>query len=700
MTESLPAFIASFLSVALAFAAIGRGKGSIASWCFAAGMLVLAAESAFVGIAFRALTPDNVLRWHAFALLAKAFLPAIWLAFSLSYARGNSWEFLLRWRLLIGASFILPVGIAVCSRGNLLEITPLPDGNPPFWFRSGGLGRALDVLILVAFALILMNLEQTFRAAVGTTRWRIKFLLLGVGGIFAARIYSQSQTLLFSGHNLLLANVDIDALLVGCLFVSVAFSRNAFAEVDVYPSHTVLEGSFTVLLAGGYLFLVGVLAQVVKFLGGVRDFQSQVFIVLLVIAVVAVLLFSERLRQRIRRFLSWHFGTSQHDFRKIWTQFTLRMASVLDRHQLCLVSAKLISETFSVLSVTVWILDKKQECLIVGASTASPDCVSIPLNGSSSPDSNLVASLRRNLQPFDLENGKNIWAAPLRAGAPSQFRNGGNRLAVPLIAGDRPLGVAVLADRVNGAGYGLEELDLLKCIGDQMAAGLLNLQLSEELVLAKELEAFQTMSAFFVHDLKNAASSLGLMLRNLPVHFDDPEFRADALRGIGATSDRINHLITRLGALRNKLELKPVEVDLNELLAASLREVRGNEQIDWIENLQPISKVMADREQLQNVFMNLLLNAVEAVGPSGHVTVETRERDGWTDVCVTDDGCGMTEAFLKGSLFRPFQTTKKRGIGIGMFQSKLIIQAHHGKIEVKSEIGKGTTFLVSLPSKS
>ena len=108
------------------------------------------------------------------------------------------------------------------------------------------------------------------------------------------------------------------------------------------------------------------------------------------------------------------------------------------------------------------------------------------------------------------------------------------------------IGFAVLADRVNGVPYTFEELDLLACIGSQISAGLLNLRLTEDLMQAKELEVFQTMSAFFVHDLKNAASTLSLMLRNLPIHFDNPEFRADTLRGIGNTVERINQLIARL----------------------------------------------------------------------------------------------------------------------------------------------------------
>ena len=104
------------------------------------------------------------------------------------------------------------------------------------------------------------------------------------------------------------------------------------------------------------------------------------------------------------------------------------------------------------------------------------------------------------------------------------------------------------------------------------------------------MEAFQAISAFFVHDLKNAASTLSLTLQNLPVHFDDPAFRQDALRGIGETANRINQLISRVGALRH-LELKPVEVDLNLLVADALevlngaaRNKRGPKSSTWNQN--------------------------------------------------------------------------------------------------------------------
>ena len=259
--------------------------------------------------------------------------------------------------------------------------------------------------------------------------------------------------------------------------------------------------------------------------------------------------------------------------------------------------------------------------------------------------------------------------------------------------------MAILADRVNGLRYTIEELDLLECIGGQVGASLLNLRLAAQMAAGKEIEAFQTVAAFFVHDLKNAASTLNLMLTNLPVHFDDPGFRADALRGIGSTVDRINQLIGRAAALQHGLELKPSEVNLNALLSNAIDQIEGGGGTQWVKNLQPVPKLLADQEQLQSVVTNLLLNAADAVDNKGVVRVETGHENGWAQFVVADNGCGMTRDFLQKSLFRPFRTTKKKGLGIGMFQSKMIIDAHHGKISVESELGIGTTFRVSLPLK-
>ena len=218
--------------------------------------------------------------------------------------------------------------------------------------------------------MILNNLEKTFRSTVGTMRWRIKFVVLGLAVIFAARIYTLSQDLLFSRYDLTLIDIETGALFIGCAMMTIGYFRNGIAEIDVYPSRSVLQGTVTVLLAGGYLFVIGLLAQLIALLGGAGSFKTQAFLVLLGIAVLAVLLLSERLRQKIQRLVSRHFKRPQHDFRKVWLLFTQRMSGVLDPDAVCATAAKLISETFNVLSVTIWRVDERKEMLVFGASTA------------------------------------------------------------------------------------------------------------------------------------------------------------------------------------------------------------------------------------------------------------------------------------------------------------------------------------------
>ncbi|HVK59884.1 MAG TPA: ATP-binding protein, partial [Candidatus Kapabacteria bacterium] len=113
--------------------------------------------------------------------------------------------------------------------------------------------------------------------------------------------------------------------------------------------------------------------------------------------------------------------------------------------------------------------------------------------------------------------------------------------------------------------------------------------------------------------------------------------------------------------------------------------------------LGEIRPIYADQEQIQKVITNLVLNSVDAVREDGQIKISTRQQNGSILLTVVDNGCGMSPEFISRSLFRPFKTTKKGGIGIGMFQSKAIIEAHGGKVEVESESQKGTKFTVSLP---
>ena len=676
-----------------------RARRSVSRWAFVAGMAMLATERVCNELYVGTSSLEDMYRWKEWGLVAASFLPGVWLLFSLTYARGNAREFLIRWRFALVGAFLLPPALGVLFRDALIVAVYQPTEGSPL-LRLGPAGVALYALLLIAAVLVLTNLERTYRASVGTMRWRIKFMLLGVGLVFVVRLYTHSQALLFRGVDPSLEVLNSGALLVAALLILRSFFRAGHFDLDVYPSHAVLQSSFTVLLAGIYLLVVGVFAKIVVYLGGDTAFALKAFFMLLSLVVLAVLLQSDHVRLYLRRFVSRQFQRPIYDYRMVWRRFTEATASRVEQIDLCRALVRLTADMFQALSVTIWLMDDRRESLTLAASTSLSEARGREFGPQSAETGEVLGYFRQRPEPVDIESSKEDWAAALRRWQPSEFPDGGHRVCLPLVDRGEVLGVITLGDRVGGVPFSLQDFDLLKCIGDQAAASLLNVQLSQRLLQAKELEAFQTMAAFFVHDLKNSASTLNLMLQNLPTHFSDPAFREDALRGVSKSVVHINHLIGRLSLLRHEMKIQPAEADFNEMVVKGLAGLETGLASVIVKDLRPLPRLLFDSEQMSKVVTNLVLNATEAVSGEGQVRIATDQTNGWAVLTVADDGCGMTAEFISRSLFRPFQTTKINGLGIGMFQSKMIVEAHGGRITAVSEPGKGTTFQVLLPLAS
>lgn len=695
-TDVLLAFGSAAFSGAIAVAAGWSARRSLTRCCFALGMAALALESLFSGLAAKATLPQDVLDWHAHQFLALSFLPPLWLCFSLSYARGNDRESLMRWRWPLTLATLLSVTLGVIFQDELLLSTDREAGG--HWVCALGLpGFALHLLFLVSIVLVLMNLERTFRASVGTMRWRIKYMILGLGVLFVARGYVTSQVLLSHAVEVSLQSVNAGALILACVLMLRSLFRTGHFEVGVYASRSLLQSSLTLTLAGLYLLVVGVLAKIVAFLGGDASFSLKAFLILVSLVLLALLLLSDRVRLATRHFVSRHFGRPLYDYRTVWRTFTEGTVRRVEQSDFCGILVRLVSDVFQALSVSVWLVNDRKDTLVFAASTALSESKAAHLQLDATDAAQVIAALSRHPEPLDLDMSREIWASALRRLHPGEFSKGGNRIAVPMIAGGELLGVMTVGDRVGGMPFVLQDLDLLKTVSEQAATTLLNIQLSQRLFQSKQLEAFQAMSAFFVHDLKNTASTLSLMLQNLPRHYNDPQFREDALRGISKTVTHVNELISRLSLLRQELSLHPVECDLNELADEALKCLGSTPQFELVRRFQPLPKVRLDPAQIQNVITNLTLNARDALGPGGRICVETRPCNDWVILEVADNGCGMTPEFMARSLFRPFQTTKKSGLGIGMFQCKMIVETHRGRIEVESTPGQGSVFRVWLP---
>lgn len=517
-------------------------------------------------------------------------------------------------------------------------------------------------------------------------------MILGLASILAVRIFTSSQVLLFHSINSSIELFNSIVLILADILIVVSLFRSGLLNIHIYLSETMLFRSFTVLIAGAYLLMVGILAKIASYFNGRYPFYIEALLVFLAFLGLTVILLSNELRQRIKRLVHLHFQRPHYDYRKEWTEFTQRTSSLLDIEQLCSAVVKMVSDTFGTASVTIWLADQTEERFVLAGSTAFSKLQSEGLGIIRESSKEMIRFMKNQGTPVVLDR------SDVNMGMNLDFLHDAQiHWCAPLFAGNEFLGIMTLSKRLTKEEFSIEDLDLLKTIADQAAASILNVEMSERIKQAKEMETIQTMSSFFVHDLKNLASALSLTVQNLPVHFDDPEFRNDALTMMKQSVNKINSMCGNLSMLGKRIELRKVETDLNEFIRNSLSSLNGSVKVTLIKDLQPVAKLTIDPEQLQKVLTNLILNANEAVGNEGEIRLVTEQRDSWGILSVRDNGCGMPKEFMERSLFRPFKTTKKKGMGIGLFQSKMIVEAHQGRIEVESEEGKGSTFRVFLP---
>jgi len=688
-------FIAAACCAGVAVFALTRDFRSFVHRVFALGMIILAIESVLNGLCDYTMVPDQAMRRQHWRLIATAVLPGIWLLFALSFGKKDPRPLLNKWKWGVPA-VVMPLLIFAglfqkdFFGGDLLY-------HPNGWqFSLGWPGVWFYVCLLLSLVLILIVLEKTLRASKGRKLWQVKFLVLGIGGFFAFRIYTSSHALVF--HTLYLESsvVNAGALLAANLLMLISILRAGVLKMDIYPSHTLLYNSFTVMVVGVYFLSLWVSTKISSRFLPYSLLSLMVFLGLLGLF---VMLLSDRIRLKTRQLISRHLQRPEYDYRDIWKTFTERTAAVVEEKKYCEVVVKMISEMFDVLSVSIWLVGENQVRLRCAGSTAFSDIgvQYLPLIHSGSSD--FMQRMHKQSGMFDLENPADIDSLELEQSGKDLFLEKRIRYVVPLSTGDDLLGFISLGDRVRNQPVSFETSELLRIIADQAAAGLLNLKLSERLRRAREMEAFQTVAAFFVHDLKNLASKLSMMLENLPVHFDNPEFRDDALQMMSRSVGQVNDICSRLSFLREKLEIHPVKTDLNAVVKNALKSFNGLAMGRFVEMLQPLPMVFADPVQMEKVLFNLILNAVDAAGENAEIRVTTVDRDGWVELSVRDNGCGMSAAFMDHSLFQPFKTTKPKGTGIGLFQSKMIVEAHKGHIEVESREGEGSTFRVLLPVK-
>jgi putative PEP-CTERM system histidine kinase len=693
---SLPTVVmllAALSSLVLVGAALlPRSRGG-ARWSFALGMLGLAAETA-ASYGLLTLTDDSEGRllflraWAAAGLVS--LIPWGFFIVALGSGSGRSWPRPVRYALAAGSIGLLGGAAAVIT----LPAFQIADVPGPFYaVRLESIGRWAVVLQLLATAAILGGLEACLRTSKSETRWRIKYLVLGLGGIFLMRFFLLSQMLLFHVVLAVYLTTIAAALFLGNLLVAGSLLRERLLLAEVTVSRRVVYRSAVVGVLGAYLLVVGALGWLLSHLGIPEELFWGSLVVFVTAVGLAAILFSENVRWRFKRLVAPQFYRDKYDYREQWTKFTRRLGPLLSEGDIARAVLEAATEAAGAARGVLYLVDPHDgQYHLAGAVEADRAPVAL------SPQHPLVRRLEGTV------GAALVGAAQTQAqvgdgrSLSTQFAEGS--AAVALRWRDTITGVLLIGPERTGAEYRAEDLEFLSTVADQAAGAVVSAQLSERLAQAREFEAFHRLTSFVIHDLKNSISALSLLSSNALEHFEDPEFQRDALRTLSRTVERMQSLLARLSAAPEASELRVQPVDLAALALEATRPVDGGGRIHLVKEFAPLAPVPGDPDALLKVLQNLVANAVEAVKGEGTVTVRTHEADGWAVCTVTDTGGGMPPEFIKNGLFVPFRSTKKGGWGIGLYHAKGIVEGHGGRIEVSSTVGRGTCIAVRLPLES
>lgn len=614
-----------------------------------------------------------------------AFRYAIWFAFLVSVLKGARKE-----PAAASVPPPLPRWFTVLFIVGLLASVAFSEGHPfgsaterlPLtWAFGARLGLAIFGLVVV---------EQLLRRADPHARWAIRPLCVGLAGLFAFDLFFYANAMLFGRLNvdIWVARGFANAMVIP--LIAVATARNPRWTIDMHMSRGVVFHSTALLVSGAFLLAVAAAGFFVRYFGGEWGRAIQIVLSFAALLVVAFVGSSGGFRAKLRVFVSKHFFSYRYDYREEWLRFTRTLSAESSLHGVQERTIMALANLVESPGGALW-LKQGHAFRQLTRSNMPPISFVEPTDG----------SLARFL-------ARTTWVVNLREYASSRDRypdlilpewlrdSQAAWLIVPLLSGNDLVGFVVLANPRTTIEVNWEVLDLLKTASRQAATFLGHIAATEALLESRKFDAFSRMSAFVVHDLKNLVSQLSLMLKNAERHRDNPEFQRDMLATVEHVVGRMYHLMLQLRTGTTPVE-KPRVTDLEAIVRRVCAAKIGHGAPIGLE-LTPGVTTIGHEDRLDHVIGHLVQNALDATANGGRVTVRLG-RDGPNAALeVADTGIGMTPEFVRDRLFKPFETTKADGMGIGVYESTQYIASLGGQILVDSTPGAGTRVRVVMPS--
>jgi putative PEP-CTERM system histidine kinase len=575
----------------------------------------------------------------------------------------------------------------------LLYFTSVSDGAaldaPKGHIALGPVAYAAALFLLILSVIVLASLEQILRSSSETERWELKFLILGIGALYAAIIYMSSQTLLFPRSGLLfISSLGLFhfIFLLSSGLIILAWKRGS-GKTRIGVSHRAIYSSITLLSVGVYLIASSLIARWVGKWGDIGlPIEALIFLVSIIILVALSL--GTGLRHKTRAWIRRNIFAGRYDYRQFWLEATEQLRSTDPLAKIAAALADIVHQAVGAIDISVWVRLWNPNRLRLISSLGT---ISYPLGQEATGIAEQLLNVSEPLTQNDLEDLQD--AAILQ----DFMRKTEASLLVPLLSSNRVVGVITLGPDRSGRPYTREAREFLRVLAGHAAGEFHKSDLLSTLVEAKEDEAFRSFSTFVLHDLKNFASTLSYIAQNAPRYQHNPEFQKDAFQSVYDTAEKMKRLCNSLRTFSSNPASNKKLVNINQIAQSVadnlLRGVSQNMKREFCD----VPEIMADPADIERVVQNLLVNAMEAIPEDGSIILSTGKVGNHVELCVEDNGKGMTREFREKELFQPFHTTKSGGLGIGLFHSKKIMDAHRGAILIDSEEGKGTKVTLRFP---
>ncbi len=586
----------------------------------------------------------------------------------------------------------------------LFNFTPLliKDVGPILSFRFYGIpGPVYIFYTLFLIGVIIFSfsiLIKYFKQSGGQTRNQIKYLLLA------------STIGFFGGATTFLPVFKIEVFPFGFYLVSfyVLITSYAIVKHRLMDINVVFAKGTTYILLLLLLFVPSSIATLIAQKIFFKDIH-YIFSAIIIFLLLCVAFLFNKIKPRTEKAVEQLFFKDKYNYRETLGRFSKAMVSILDIQSLSRRIIDTITQTMGVEKASLFLWDEERgEYLLAESKKVNP---SPPTLSREDPLARYLKKFGEIIIREELSKGSNI---PELKNVVEKMSSLEAEVSIPFISKGKLIGLMNLSHKFDKEIYSHEDIELLSTLANQAAIAVENARLYEDLKRSKSyirradrLASLGTLTAGLAHEIRNPLVAIKTFTQLLPERMEDEEFRSHFLPIASNEVDRISVLINELLDFAKPSEPKLELEDINEILDGMILLVSTESKKKQIriekmygENL-PMIKV--DREQIKQVFLNILLNAIEATPENGQITVKTRSfskpgGEPYLQIEITDTGKGIPEEYLE-DIFNPFFTTKSKGSGLGLSISNQIIQEHHGYISVESQLNKGTSFYINLPLK-